>query len=113
MADYLSAVMAAMKTHPRNPQMQGLGYLAMANLALRDDRHVGDITVAGGIEVILDSLAYMKDEANVQVRSALCAVIVVVVAAAAIVVVVAAAAAAIVVVVVVVVVVLRFNNNNE
>lgn len=41
-------------------------YLAMANLALRDDRHVGDITIAGGIEVILDSLSYMDGEATVQ-----------------------------------------------
>ena len=40
----------------------------MANLALREDRHVSDITSAGGIEVILDSLSFMEDEANVQVR---------------------------------------------
>ena len=39
----------------------------MANLALRDDRHVGDITKAGGIDVILESLSFMENEANVQV----------------------------------------------
>ncbi len=34
----------------------------MANLALRDDRHVGDITIAGGIEVVLDSLAHLEGQ---------------------------------------------------
>lgn len=43
-------------------------YLALANLALRDDRHVGDIVISGGIEVILDSLSHMEEEANVQAR---------------------------------------------
>jgi len=40
----------------------------MANLALRADHHVSDIVAAGGVEVILDSLAHMESEPSVQVR---------------------------------------------
>ena len=59
-------VLAAMRRFPDDEQLQGLGCLALANLAFKNDQNLLQIAEEGGLRVIVRALRTFSDDAKVQ-----------------------------------------------
>ena len=59
-------VLKAMRRFPDDAQVQGLGCLALANLAYKNDANLLQIAEDGGIRVIVRAMRAFPDDAKVQ-----------------------------------------------